>query len=588
MIKRRIHTKERAMPNPPLQISVGLTRREAIGVATGLAVAASGRAQAAAPAGTPPTDAPSSAVTANGTVFENTDGSFRPTAASRGVPDVLVSNGRDVVKTDADGKWSLSVRPGDAVFVIKPTGWTTELDPATQLPRFSVLYLPDGTPAALNFRFEGIPPTGKLPDSIDFGLRRQAEPPTFKAILFTDTQPESLAELGYVRDDVVAQTAGIDAAFGINHGDLMFDDLAHYPRYNRIVGTVGLPWYNCPGNHDMNLEAPDNAHSRDTFKRVFGARYSAFQYGGVTFFMLDNVEYLGTDPSKPNGFGKYQGRFGPDQLGFIRNVLAQVPQDSLVVYSLHIPLRTLQGSEPDTANTDTRDFLQAISSHPNCVSFSGHTHTNEHWYFGQAEGFSAGTHHHHVLAAVSGSWWSGPYDERGIPVAVETDGSPNGFHILSVDGTTYVTTLVPARDPAQAQLRIMLDSQIHEASPEILRDYHDGALLTGPISQEACRSTRVVVNLFDGGPRSNVSLRVGRGSEPLTMQRVERRDPFVDELYARNQATKKPWVNSTKSTHIWQANLPADLPVGAHRLTVNATDEHGRPHTAWMVLEVTS
>ena len=52
----------------------------------------------------------------------------------------------------------------------------------------------------------------------------------------------------------------------------------------------------------MNLEAPDNAHSRDTFKRVFGARDHAFQVGGATFVALDNVEYLGTDPSKPNGF----------------------------------------------------------------------------------------------------------------------------------------------------------------------------------------------------------------------------------------------------------------------------------------------
>ena len=105
-----------------------------------------------------------------------------------------------------------------------------------------------------------------------------------------------------------------------------------------------MPWYNLPGNHDMNLEAPDNAHSRETFKRVFGARHAAFQYAGVTFLTLDNVEYLGTDPSKPNGFGKYRGHFGPDQLTFVRNVLAGVPGDSLVVICHHIPLiRTSTG-----------------------------------------------------------------------------------------------------------------------------------------------------------------------------------------------------------------------------------------------------
>ncbi len=555
----------------------GITRRQAVAGAAALGltgVLAGAHAQTAAP-------------TARGSVFEDTDGSFRRGPGSKGVPDVLVSNGRDVAKTDADGRWSLPVQPGDAVFVIKPSGWMTAVDPATQLPRFSHLHLPDGTPAEIEPRFAGLAPTGALPDSIDFGLRRQLEPAAFNVILFTDTQPESLAEVGYIRDDVVAQTAGVTAAFGITHGDVMFDDLSYYDRYNRIIGAIGLPWHSCPGNHDINFEAPDNTHSRDTFKRVYGARHHAFQYAGATFLVLDNVEYLGADPAKPNSAGKYQGRFGPEQLGFVRNVLATVPRDSLVVVSFHIPLRTLEGTEPNTANTDTRDFLDAISTHPNSVSFSGHTHTNEHYYFGVADGFPGGMHHHHVLSAVSGSWWSGPFDERGIPVALATDGTPNGFHILSVDGPRYQTTLVPARDPARSQMRIVLDSQVHGGDPEVLRDYQPGALLTGAVAQAATGATRVVVNLFDGGPRSAVRMQVGLDGTAAPMLRVERRDPFVDEVYARNAATRKPRVKSGRSTHVWQATLPVNLLPGAHRITVLASDEHGRAHEGWLVLEVT-
>jgi hypothetical protein len=103
------------------------------------------------------------------------------------------------------------------------------------------------------------------------------------------------AEVGYIRDAVVARSVEALAAFSITHGDLMFDDLSFYDRYNRIVGSMGLPWYSCCGNRDVNLEAPDNTHSRETFKRVFGARHYAFQYGGATVFVLDNVEYLGAD-----------------------------------------------------------------------------------------------------------------------------------------------------------------------------------------------------------------------------------------------------------------------------------------------------
>jgi hypothetical protein len=552
---------------PPL-----LGRRDVIAGAAAVALAATPLSQGLAQA--------TATETARGTVY---DADSNP---RHGLPGVMVSNGADVVKTDALGRWSLPVRPGDSLFVIKPAGWAAPVDPVTSLPDFAYIYAPNGTPD-LGFRFAGVAPTGKLPDSIDCPLRRQHEPSRFAAILFTDPQPESLAEVDYIRDDVVSVVEKDGVAFGITHGDVMFDDLSYYPRYNRIVGSIGLTWYNCCGNHDMNLEAPDNVLSRETFKRTYGTRWHAFQYGDATFFVLDNVDYLGTDPSKPNGFGKYRGFFGEQQIGFIRNVLANVPREQLVVFSFHIPLRTLVGAYPAVSTVDIREFLTAIGTHPNSVSFSGHTHTNEHWYFTQADGFAAGTHHHHVLAAVSGSWWSGPFDARGIPMALQSDGSPNGFHVLSVDGAGYTTTLMPAHDPARGQMRIMLDSQVHANGREVMHEYPAGALLSGSIAADRLASTRLVVNLFDGGPRSRVEVSLP-GHAPRDMQKVERLDPFVVEVYTRNAETKKPWVEAGKSSHIWQATLPANLEAGTHRVTVRATDEYGRTHAATMVLEVTA
>ncbi len=168
-------------------------------------------------------------------------------------------------------------------------------------------------------------------------------------------------------------------------------------------------------------------------------------------------------------------------------------------------------------------------------------HTNEHWYFSAADGYAGGTHHHHILAAVSGSGWSGPFDACGIPMAMQSDGSPNGFHILSVDGGSYTTTLVPAHDPARGQMRVMLDSQVHGPDKDVIRDYHPGALLSGPIAADAVPSTRLLVNFFDGGPRSKIEVSVGgRPYSPLA--KIERLDPFVVEVYARNPDTKKSWV----------------------------------------------
>ena len=219
--------------------------------------------------------------------------------ARTGVPGVMVSNGRDVVLSDADGRYTLPVTDETVLFVIKPSGYMTPTDPVTMLPRFYAIHQPAGSPASLGLTFEGIAPTGPLPASIDFALTRQDEPKSFEVVLFTDTQPESDAEVDFIREDIVSALAGTSAKFGLTAGDIMFDDLSMYDRLNRIIGTVGIPWYNVGGNHDFNFESPGRRYSRETFKRVFGPPHHAFSYADAVFIMLDDVEYLGLDPKRP-------------------------------------------------------------------------------------------------------------------------------------------------------------------------------------------------------------------------------------------------------------------------------------------------
>jgi 3',5'-cyclic AMP phosphodiesterase CpdA len=520
-----------------------------------------------------------------GVVFEDRSGSGRRQPGDAGIAGVLVSNGRDVAKTDDQGRYTLPVEDQTVIFVIKPTGYALALD-EHNLPRFSYIHQPKGTLPELGLRFRGIDPTGPLPDSVDFGLRRVEEPAAFDVILFTDTQPESQVELDFVRDAVVTGVIGSNAAFGMTTGDVMFDDLSLYARYNRIIGQIGVPWFHIGGNHDLNFEAPDARYSRETFKRVYGAPYYAFNHGNALFLMLDNVNYLGSDPTKPRRGGKYEGRFGERQLAFIAAVLEQTPADRLVVLAMHIPLKTdLDPRDPAVNTVDRVDLFKLLGDRP-VLSLSGHTHTTEHHYLGAADGVRATQpHHHHVLTAVSGSWWSGPYDHRGIAVADSRDGSPNGFHVLSIDGNRYVTRFVPASEPNGRQMRISLDSQFHGDEKEVARDYRAGQLLGSPISAEAVPATELVVNFFDGGARTNVTFQIGVRS-PVPMTRVRRPDPFVTEVFMRNEATKKPWVKAEPCSHLWTADLPADLEPGTHCVRVRVTDEYGREHRDQLVLEV--
>src|SRR5277367_2407144 len=317
----------------------GVTRREVlIGAAGGLALAAIEPHRAAAQ------DAQGTQVT--GLVFEDRDGSGAAGDANPGLPGVLVSNGREIAVTGADGRYALPLPDEATIFVVKPAGFMPPLEPETNLPRFYRHHQPKGSPPDLNLTFEGLAPTGPLPASVDFALRRQEEPKAFDVVMVSDPQPETGAEVDFVREDLIQALAGVDAKFGLTAGDIMFDDLALYPRSNAIMGTIGLPWWNIGGNHDLNLEAPDRKYSRETFKRVFGPNYYAFFYAQTLFLMLDDVNYLGPDPHKVGGGGQYEGRLDEAQLAFVRNVLAHTPEDTLIVMVMHIPLRTFLDDEP--------------------------------------------------------------------------------------------------------------------------------------------------------------------------------------------------------------------------------------------------
>ena len=301
--------------------------------------------------------------------------------------------------------------------------------------------------------------------------------------------------------------------------------------------------------------------------------------------MLDNVDYLGAGSGKPGEHGAYRGFFSPDQLMFVENLLEATPRERLVVLIMHIPLTTYLGSTPNQSTVNASDLLKLLGDRPT-VSFSGHTHSTEHHYLGAAEGFPGpDSHHHHVLTAVSGSWWSGPRDHRGIASADSYDGTPNGFHVLSIDGSNYTTRYVPAAEPARRQMRISLETQFHQDDGEVISEVPMESLLRSPITAAQANGTRLSVNIFDGGPRTSVAFTLN-GSKPISMRRVSRPDPFIVQVYKRHAPTIKKWVTPQPSSHLWEAPLPLGLRPGTYALQVFAKDEYGRDLSDAMVLEV--
>ena len=369
-------------------------------------------------------------------------------------------------------------------------------------------------------------------------------------------------------------------------GDILFDDLSMFPRYNALIARIGIPWYNVPGNHELNFEADTDQDSLETFKRFFGPSYYAFEYADALFVVLDNIEYKGNgeaDPGDVRGSGGYDASISQNQLRWLKQELVHVDKDRLVVIATHAPL----GSESGIYETRNREQLfQLLAGRPNLYSVAGHTHTTDHVYFGEKDGFSGpGTFHHHVLAAVSGSWWSGPFDERGVAISDQRDGTPKGYHVLEVEGTDMAVRYKGSGRPIGEQMRIMFDVAHHGLRPDGIRDFKAGALLDGRMTSNEIAAASILVNLFDGGPKSKVSYKVGDG-QYRSMKRVLRKDPFIVEQFNRHRESKKSWVEARPSTHLFEADLDDTLGAGTYTVTVRAVDEFGRVHHGHTVLEI--
>jgi len=495
--------------------------------------------------------------TAKGRVFHDANGNRQFDADEKTLADIRVSNGEQITRTDAEGKYELPVGDDTILFVIKPRGWRTPLT-KQKIPQFYYIHKPAGSPEQ---KFAGVQPTGPLPDSVDFPLYPQEEPKTFEAILFGDPQPRDQKELDYLAHDVVEELIGSKAAFGVTLGDILFDDLALFDNYKQLIGLIGIPWYNVIGNHDINLDADHDHHSDETFESHFGPAYYSFDHGPTHFIVLDDVEWIVEKQKDGKVKRHYRGGLGKRQMEFVRNDLAMIPEDQLVVLLMHIPLVNV---------ADRQDLYRMIEKRPFCMSISGHTHFQEHRFITKADGWQGPKPHHHVINVTAcGSWWTGAPDNRGIPHATMSDGAPNGYSIISFDGQKYSLRFKAAGRPASYQMRIQ--------SPEV-------------VAVDKLSESSVIVNVFGGSEYSKTRMRVGEGSEWIAMKRTVRTDPAYVKLRQIEEAIPNhPWRAMSgpgKTGHIWEAPLPALSP-GTHLIHVHTVDMFGQEYSSERSIRVT-
>ncbi len=594
--------------------------------------------------------------TIDGLVFydRNQDGQHQE-RSEPGIEDVRVTNGREVVLTDEDGRYSLPVDDDMALTVSKPANYMVPMD-EDNIPQMSYQHKPEGSP---DLRFGGLEPTGPLPEAVNFPMLPTRVTDEFSCAALGDVQTYSGNEVGYARDSAVADLLGSDLS---EHecmlllGDVAGDDLGLYPRIKNTMSAVGLPQYWTHGNHDLDFDATTDEDSADTYRREYGPAYYSFDIGQVHFVVLDNVVYPCTEEDRENGRTQcgdpddtaYNGRVTDQQMEWLANDLATVPEDKLVVLNHHIPMLSFVDNEQVIHQTDNAADIYELLEGREALSLSGHTHTIEQLlpdeeYAGwqEAVGVEEAPFHHLVAGAVSGNWYTGELDRDGIPEATGRLGEPRGYFTIDFDGASYEESF-HASGQADRQMALSFNTpqfrewydqlwSWHQENPPTTdeippvnvndlpdlhlftpRDLRDGVSLTANV-WAGSRDSEVSVRINGGEPLELERTQEGRGEEVLLG--VEYADPaaVVRQLQVARYAYQSTSGNedaqgwqaysgsqfgpgapqsiglggvANKSSHLWTVPLPRDLPTGTHVADVTSVDRYGNPSTDQVIFEV--
>ena len=496
---------------------------------------------------------------AKGIVYEDANSNGKIDKNERGLSEVAVSNGVEVVLTNAKGEYSLPVQDDNIIFVIKPAGYSFALD-KDNLPQSYYIYKPKGSPA---LKYEGVAATGKLPKAINFGLQQTAEDAKFTAFVFGDPQAYNLNEIDFFKRGMVDKIADKKAGkFGITLGDLVGNDPTLHPDYKKVVSLMGLPWYNVIGNHDLNFDVTQDSLSDESFERNFGPANFSFNYGNVHFIVLDDIYY----PHPETGKG-YQGGFRSSQLDFVQNDLKYVSKDKLVVLAYHIPL----SHKKDEAfrEADRNRLFQILGEYPNVLGLSAHTHYQRQNFYGKEDGWNgAKPFHEYNVGTTCGDWYSGPKDEEGIPVSMMRDGTPKGYALLNIDDNKYTFDYQVIGKPADYQISLYGASVIPE---------------------KYSKKYPLIANFFIGKKGDAVKVRID-GGKWVAMNYVQEVDPTYYQVVANYDMATSLVAGihpsePEKSSHLWKYYLPK-LALGKHKIEITAKDMFGRTHKAEKEVEV--
>ena len=485
------------------------------------------------------------------------------TCDGTGVPDVLISDGIEMVKTRADGSYRLqSAKKWKYVFMITPSGY--EPSALGFLPRIHVPLTADtATKEEANFTLEKA-------QNDDYTLlvcgdihlaRRTGDLAQF----------EKVAEF---MNKTIAAAPG--RVYALTLGDMTWDMywIANNYGFSDYIQTMNqyfptTTFFHTMGNHDNEMEVGGDLDKAIKYTENLTPDYYSFNLGKIHYIVLDNMDFTGVEPGEENR-SKYAKNFTAEQLEWLKKDLSYVDKSTPVFVTAHEPLARPSGLSwgeiLDGKDADLDTFIGLFNGY-NVRFLSGHTHNlfNKNWTSSFVE---------HNSGAICASWWWSGYITPGIHIA--QDGAPGGFTIWDVKGTQCTHYYQAALQPREYQFRAYDMNQVKATITEDLSSHSGYPKYYNHV--QGYGDNVILVNVWDYDDDWKVE--IAENGTPLEVSEVGVYDPL--HIYAMTIPRLNKYNTTTFSTakwcHFFQATASAaDTPV-----TVKVTDRYGNVFTEEM------
>lgn len=258
-------------------------------------------------------------------------GKVTESAGGNPVSGVMVTDGRNVVKTDENGCFTLKgYRKTRFIAITTPSGYTCE-----------------------NFYI----PASKDTEEYDFVLTRDertaAEDHSFIQISDTEIGENGAGQwLEYLKEAVEEE----EPAFLIHTGDICYEAGLKRHKTDMNTETMGVPVYYVIGNHDY----VDGKYGEELYESIYGPVWYSFNVGNVHYVVTPFQK--GADYS--SGYGKN------DRWKWLENDLANIDPDMEVVIFNH----TKSPSEDYVISFGGKEL--DLKSHNLIAWVYGHYHNN--------------------------------------------------------------------------------------------------------------------------------------------------------------------------------------------------------------------